>query len=251
MKVQDIHTTDVSLWGQYVQAFANGQYDQAAAILQSAQLQTKAMKAGVLNEAADNLLALEQLYYSNVEDTLADDLTAFNQMIAQFVTKQAYNAAIVYTKGNFVTYDNAVYVYINDVAASGHVPTDTAYWLYLGLRGKDGDAGLDLRLKYNWQQNVQYNRYDVVVYKNAMWYANEANVNIAPDAAGTTWGLLFQIPIAKIFTSRQQPDSRYAGLLWWMQKAPYTFAEVDAMGLTFDDLPSKNLIWQVVDYGGW
>lgn len=214
MKVQDIHTTDSTLWQQYVQAFAAGQYSTAIAILKNAQLDSKTMTANVFNEANNCVANMEELYYTNVEDVLASELTTFNQMIAALVAKQDYNAATVYVKGNFVVYNDTVYVYINEAAASGHAPTDTTYWLYLGLRGQQGAEGVGLTLRYQWAQNVQYAKYDVVLYGDKLWFANEANVNSPPSESDTTWSALMDVPVAKIYTGSVAPSSPYEGLIW-------------------------------------
>ena len=215
MKIQDIHIADRDLWAQYIQAFADGQYDQAAAILANAQIVNKSMTKDVMNEAADELAALEDYYYAGVEQPLAQHLAAFNQMVADLANKQAYTAATVYAKGNFVTYNNAVYVYINNTAASGHVPTDTTYWLYLGLRGDDGRDGISLKMRYAWSSATQYAANDAVVYKGVMYFAKTANMANAPDEYPSIWGVLFDLVQARIFAQEDEPIRAYDGLIWF------------------------------------
>lgn len=215
MKIQDIHIADRDLWAQYIQAFSDGQYDQAAAILANTQMVNKAMTKDVLNEAVDELAGLEDYYFSGVEQPLAAHLAAFNQMVADLANKQAYTAATVYAKGNFVTYNNAVYVYINDTAASGNAPTDTTYWLYLGLRGDEGRDGMGLKLRYAWSSAAQYAANDAVVYKNVMYFAKSANQNKAPDENSDVWGVLFDLVQAKIFVQEDEPTMAYDGLIWF------------------------------------
>lgn len=215
MKIQDIQTPDRELWSQYVQAFADGQYDQAAAILTNAQLANKPMTKTVMNAAFDDVSNLESYYYDGVETPLVQHLASFNQMVADLANKQAYTDGTVYAKGNFVMYNNAVYVYINDVAASGHLPTDTAYWLYLGLRGSTGRAGISLKLRYAWSSASQYQPNDAVTYKDVMYFAKTANINKTPDTNPNDWGVLFNLPQAEIYTQADEPQTKYDGLIWF------------------------------------
>lgn len=215
MRVQDLQIADRPLWQQYISYFANGQYAEAAALLQDAQLANKPMTKDMMNAAFDDVAALESAYYDTVEAPLAQHLAAFNQMVADFVSKQAYSPTAVYATGNFVVYENAVYVYIADVASSGHLPTDTAHWLYLGLRGSVGSDSIDLRLKYAWSSAVQYLTYDAVTYKGVMYYAISDNVNTVPDENPAVWGVLFSLPQAQIYTQADQPAELYDGLIWF------------------------------------
>lgn len=217
MRVQDLQTADQSLWARYIQCFASGDYTSALKILSDKQLDGKKMTADVYNAAGSNISTLQDGYSAEVTDVLVGHITAFNQLIASLIDKQAYSSTTVYTKGNFVIYNNAVYVYINNVDSSGNAPTNTAYWLYLGLRGNTGVYSLDMALKYAWAQNVQYSKYDVVTYGDVLWFANKDNINSTPSKSDTTWGVLYDIPTARIYTTEQEPTNKYAGLLWWQQ----------------------------------
>lgn len=251
MKVQDLQTNDPLLWSQYVQYFASGNYTAALTILGNTQLDNKKMTASVFNAASSNLTALQSLYADDVTNVLAANITKFNQMIADLAYTQSYNAATIYVKGNFVMYENNVYVYIAAQPSSGNLPTDTAYWLLLGLRGLKGIDGVGLKIKYAWSNTVQYAANDVVTYQQKIYYAKTENLGVTPGTSADTWGMIFEVPIAKIYTGSTIPAEPYAGLLWFATVDPYTFDEVDAMGLTFDGVDAKAITWEQVDYGGW
>lgn len=225
MKVQDLQTADQSLWAQYIQYFANGNYAAALNILNNTQLDTKKMVGSLFNSAADDMTVLQSAYTTNVTDTLAAHIVSFNQMIANLVAKQEYSASATYSKGNFVVYNGNVYVYIADNPASGIVPTNTSYWLYVGLRGDDGIDGVGLTLKYEWAGNTQYAANDVVIYKDVMYYAKTDNINNVPDTSTAQWEVLFTLPVAKIFTGSISPDSieRYTGLIWFKEEAALNY----------------------------
>lgn len=214
MKVQDIHSTDMGLWAQYIIYFTDGRYNAAASLLENAQLDTKKAVAEMFNNAADSIDELQQLYYDGVEGDLATKLATFNQLIANLVNKQEYAASAEYSMGNFVVYNNQVYVYINATPSTGNLPTNTIYWLYLGLQGKQGADGISVNLKYAWASDAQYNANDAVVYKNVLYYAKRANSNKAPDTNTADWGVIFQVPKAVIYTGATAPSNPYEGLIW-------------------------------------
>lgn len=225
MKVQDLQTDDQALWSQYVQYFASGNYTAALNILNNTQLDTKKMIGDMFNTAANDMTALQSVYTTNVTDTLAAHIVSFNQMIANLVAKQEYSVSVTYSKGNFVVYNGNVYVYIADSPASGIVPTNTVYWLFVGLRGDDGINGIGLTLKYEWAGNVQYVANDVVIHKDVMYYAKTANINNPPDTSTDQWEVLFTLPVAKIVTGAAEPvyPNRYIGLIWFQEESALNY----------------------------
>ena len=217
MRVQDLHIDDKTLWEQYVTYFSQGQYDQAFQLLSNAQLVDKAVIADVINAANNAVYNAEQPYYTNVEDKLMSLLTSFNMAVANLVNKQMYDETTNYANGNFVIYDSKLYVYIASEASSGNLPTDTTHWLYVGLQGEKGAIGIDLKLRYNWISTAQYVKNDVVVYKDALYFAISANTNIQPDTDTSIWGVLYNIPIAKIHVDATAPISPYMGEIWFKE----------------------------------
>ena len=61
MKYIDIQLTDEELWGQFKSLYQSGDYANALAILQNAQLNNKALTADVLNAITAYLTQIENL----------------------------------------------------------------------------------------------------------------------------------------------------------------------------------------------
>ena len=59
MKYQDIHTTDSTLWKQYQDHMAKGEYDAAKAILAQTQLDNKRIDASLFNDITTELTRLQ------------------------------------------------------------------------------------------------------------------------------------------------------------------------------------------------
>ena len=213
MRVQDIQNTEQTLYYNYIQYFLNGQYLQARRILNREDFRSKAFNNITINNANNDVFNLEKLYYTNVEDNLADKLLIFNTAIINLFYKDAYDTSKEYSKGNFVLYDNAVYVYISEVSTN-NVPTDGRYWLFLGLK-QDGAPGLGLKLKYQYSSTVQYNEKDAVIYNNNMYWAKKDNQGVIPGTDNSVWELLFESVKAKIYVSKVPPANLYRGLLWF------------------------------------
>ena len=188
MKVQDIQIADKSLWQEFVNDYANGDYYQALAILQNTQLLTKAATANVMNTMTDAVDDVQALYYTNVEDKLSANLATFNTSVDNLADKGIYDQNATYYMGNFVLYDNEVYQYISSTPMSGIPVTNSSFWLKLGLQGDEGVPSVGLNLRYDWQSTAQYNRLDVVTYQDAMYWAKQENMGHIPGGIEGSWG---------------------------------------------------------------
>lgn len=253
MKVQDIQVADKSLWQEFVNDYANGDYYQALAILQNTQLLTKAATANVMNTMTDAVDDVQALYYTNVEDKLAANLATFNTSVDNLANKGSYDQNTTYYMGNFVSQDSRVYLYISSTPRQGIPVTDSNVWLNLGLQGDEGVPSIGLNLRYDWQSTAQYNQLDVVTYAGVMYWAKQENMGQTPSGNSEYWGKMFSIEPAKIYVSKQTepPSDPYTGLIWHEIITQYKWADVDALNYTFVNVDSKNLTWADADNGGW
>jgi hypothetical protein len=216
MKYQDIQISDVALRSQFVQYWLNGQYTQAFAIIDNnPQLDSKAFIADCLNLITASILTLEQLYYTNVEDYLVAELQQFNVAINNFRQKNTWSSTTSYVVGNFVVYNSEVYLCFQ--ANTNILPTNTAYWAYIGLKGQDGASTLDVQLKYEWKTNVNYVPKDVVYYIDTLYVSKTNNIAKIPSTSTSDWDIFLEIPKAKIIVSQNPPtgDILYDGVIWW------------------------------------
>lgn len=215
-KVQDIQCSDSALYQQFITKFADGEYAEAIAIItNNPQLNSKAFTASVINNAATSITGLENNYYTNVETFLANQFNSYQALINQYKNSQVWSATTTYQKYNFVYYNTDVYMYINNTATSGNLPTNTTYWAFIGLKGAQGAAGAGINLRYAWQPDTQYSALDFVTYQGSAWVAKQANINQIPVEGSTYWAFFVYMNKAEIYTSLTAPTSPYEGELWF------------------------------------
>jgi hypothetical protein len=180
------------------------------------QLNTKAFLANVLNEIS-NILSLSQNNFQNgVINYLFTQLANFQNVIDNYILKDNWDSSIVYKIYNFVIYNDKIYLYINNTPSSGNYPTNTTYWLDIGLQGEKGGPGMNVKLQYDWDSTVPYNPLDIVYYNNALWVAKIANINVTPSN-GATWEIFLPFKLINIYSNSSAPtgDNLYNGLIWF------------------------------------
>ena len=108
-KWQDLQLNDNDLYTEFMQLWKTGNYSNALSIIENnASLSTKSFVAGALNTISAALTYLQDNYFNNVENVLAQDLNKFNLAISNFINKNSYNATTQYAINNFVLYNNNV-----------------------------------------------------------------------------------------------------------------------------------------------
>ena len=118
---QDRQLNDSELFAQFVSNWRNGEYQDALNVINNnAQLSTKAMTAGVLNTINAALIYLQDNYFENVEDVLAQNLEELNLAISNFMDEHTYSPAKQYYVNNFVWYNDQYYMCIQD--SLGNLP---------------------------------------------------------------------------------------------------------------------------------
>lgn len=219
MRYQDIHIDDKGLWNQFTQAYKDNQYNDAISILKNnTQLNTKVANATNINVLNTAVYGVEHLYWADVIDVLAQYLENYQKAIDNLIDKGDYDDATMYTQGNFVIYNALQYVYIAGTDTSGHLPTDTAYWLYLPIKGEQGSYALDLTVKGDWDNTTQYEVKDVVVFSDGLYYAKKANANKSPDISADDWGTLIAFEKGKIVVSKNEPTTKYYNQVWFEEE---------------------------------
>ena len=215
-KYQDIQINDLSLRMQFTQLWMNGNYADALSILKnSPQLNKKAFMASCFNLMIQAIVLLENNFYQGVTEEFQILLSDYNDALDEFRQKSFWDNTLQYRIGNFVIYQEAVYVCIKDNI--NVAPTNTQYWVYLGLRGSDGAYGINVNLKYQWNSSAVYQIDDVVLYGNIMYIATSQNVNNPPPSFANIWKIFLPLPIPKIIISAIEPPNEllYDGLVWW------------------------------------
>ena len=208
---QDRQLDDNELFNQFTAYWESGEYQLALDILNNnAQLSSKSFVAGSLNIIGAALTYLQDNYFDNVEDVLAQDLDKFNLALTNFVNQHAYGPSQQYYVNNFVLYNNLYYMCIQD--SLGNLPTDTNYWVLIGLKGEQGASGTGLNLRYTWNPMTSYAKYDVIYLSGVLYVALQANAGQNPTTATTYWQVFMTVPKTSITWGK--PLAPYEGQVW-------------------------------------
>lgn len=222
-RFQDIQISDNLLKSQFFNYFLNGDYQMAFDLIShNSQLDSKAFVANFINEIAEVLYATEDSVDTATLGKLRELSLDFNEIINQFLNRYDYDSTATYELYNFVIYNNEVYMYINNIPSTGNIPTNTTYWLKIGLRGEKGAGGCSqLQMKFYWQEGIAYQPFDLVItipqgttHTGDMWVAKVANINQYPTEDSVYWEKFVEASNGFIYSSKTQPVDRYIGQIW-------------------------------------
>lgn len=217
---QDIQIPDYNLQQLFMQYYKQGQYQEALSLLagNSAQLRGKAFIASTINTIASGLLTLENYYNTGVTVFLSNLATQYQQMVNNLKRAGNWNAALQYTPYNFVRYNDEIYMCIEQPPI-GTLPTDDTYWLYLNIRGIEGDPGIDVVMRYDWNGTDTYNINDLVVYNDTWWVALQQNTNVVPGENANVWLEFVYISKTEIYVNINPPSSPFNNTAWFKPQA--------------------------------
>lgn len=215
-RYQDIQISDVTLQQQFVQYMNSGQYTEALSLLTTneEQLQGKAYIANAINIIINAIMDLENYYHTGVTIFLSNLAIQYNTLVSNLRNRSTWNSNIQYTPYNFVTYNQEVYMCIEQPPV-GTLPTNINYWLYVGLRGNQGDPGVDVTMRYGWSGQTIYSPNDLVVYNNNIYVALVANTGVAPSTNPSTWLLFLQIDKGEINVGTVAPSNPADNTIWF------------------------------------
>lgn len=242
IKWQDLALKNESLRQQFMQYFREGYYSQALALItDNADIDSETVRPEVFNMINTSLTYLQNLYYNSVEVVLSEDEQQFQLMINNFINKKEFSETATYVPYNFVVYNQEIYMCLKATTA-GILPTNTDYWLLIGLKGEIGATAIDTTLKYKWDYKITYSVKDVVTYDNILYVAKTRNNNSQPDTNPEDWEIFMKIPRAKIIVSATEPnsDALLVGSQWWQVNKVYpnktvTVSDVNNISLTVND----------------
>lgn len=224
LKYQDIQIADIALRTQFESYMSVGNYSQALRLLSDnqSQIQGKAWIGDSINTLVNGIITLESLYNDNVIKFLSDLSETLQSLVDNYRNVGTWIVGNEYKELNFVAYDNEMYMALQDVPANTPI-TDTNYWLYVGLRGEQGVAGVNVRQQYNYSSGKAYNINDLVVYQGQIYVALKSNTNVLPTNSDT-WLLYERVVKANIYVSNVAPTEELInGKIWFKtQSDPYT-----------------------------
>ena len=242
IKWQDLALKNENLRQQFMQYFREGYYSQALALItNNVDIDSETVRPEVFNMINTSLTYLQNLYYNSVEVVLSEDEQQFQYMINNFINKKEFSATEIYIPYNFVVYNEQIYMCIKTTTA-GILPTNTDYWLLIGLKGEIGATAIDTTLRYKWDYKITYSPKNVVTYNNVLYVAKNRNNNSQPDINPEDWEVFMTIPRAKIIVSATEPnpDALVVGGQWWQVNKVYpnktvTVSDVNNISLTVND----------------
>ena len=213
---QDIQIPDVELRQQFIQYCQNGQFNEALILLtnNADQLEGKAFIADSINTIITGLLALENYYYEGVTVYLSNLATQYQTLINNFRKRSNWLNSVQYTPYNFVVYDNDIYMCFQQPPV-GTLPTNTTYWIHLGLKGIDGQPGVNVVMEYDWEQTTSYQTNDLVVYNNNIYVALKDNTGVVPGTDEDTWLVFIQFDKGQIYVGTEPPASLNNNVVWF------------------------------------
>nr|DAV02000.1 MAG TPA: hypothetical protein [Caudoviricetes sp.] len=224
LKYQDIQIADIALRTQFESYMSVGNYSQALRLLSDnqSQLQGKAWIGDSINTLVNGIITLESLYNDNVIKFLSDLSETLQSLVDNYRNVGTWIVGNEYKELNFVAYDNEMYMALQDVPVNTPI-TDTNYWLYVGLRGEQGVAGVNVRQQYDYSSGKAYNINDLVVYQGQIYVALKSNTNVLPTNSDT-WLLYERVVKANIYVSNVAPTEELInGKIWFKtQSDPYT-----------------------------
>lgn len=139
----------------------------------------------------------------------------FLVMINNTRVKGDFDSTIQYYPHNLVYYNGKGYYALKEPPI-GTLPTNTEYWLEFDIRGFQGYGGLDLNLKFNWDNTIPYKKGDIVIYRNKMWYALADNTNYEPNLNHYPWVIISMPKMAnKTPIQRATPTGYDTGDFWF------------------------------------
>lgn len=251
IKWQDLQLENEPLRQQFMQYFREGYYFQAIDLIKDNidDIDSEAFFPDVFNTLNSALVYLQNLYYNSVEVVLEEDQKQFQYMINTYMNKKEFDSTVAYEPYNFVIYNEQIYLCIQNTTP-GILPTNTTYWVLVGLKGEIGATSIDVQLRYEWDYQITYSPKDVVVYNNILYVARLRNNNSQPDINPVDWEVFLTIPRAKVIVSPKEPNSEALGIggQWWKIDEIHDSLETEGINLQVSD-STQGLIDSLSIYG--
>lgn len=213
-RYQDIQIPDVPTRTQFQVAWSNNAYQQSLNIINEPELLDKAYLANTINTIINGVITIESYYNTDVTVFLSDLAQQWFSLVDNFVNKQNWIAGLQYVPYNFVIYNDFVYMCLSKPPI-GTLPTNTTYWLELGLKGNVGAPGVDVNMKFEWSAFENYLPNDLVVYDGNIYVVLEANQGIQPDTDPTKWLLFLLFGNGEIIVGINPPNKFVNNSIWF------------------------------------
>lgn len=213
---QDIQISDVAVRQQFNQYMMNGQYSEAISLLNNneEQLQGKTFVADTIVKITSGIIDLQDRFNNGVNLFLSNLASQYMTMVDNLKNMGTWKVSTQYYPYNFVIYQDEIYMAIQ-VPPISTSPTNTAYWLHLNIRGEQGAPGVDVVMRYNWNDIRTYQTNDLVVYNNDIYVALRENTNVSPENNPYDWLLFIFVEKGSIHVGINPPDVPILNTVWF------------------------------------
>lgn len=207
--MDDMHLSAQSTFLDYYNAIYAGNMDLAQQILDNnPEIANQITNSENINRLINAVNKNEEQPSKDIDDKLEELDNDFSKLIDDTKEIGAYDNTMQYFAHNFVVYQGKHY-FAKSTPPIGTLPTDTNYWEEYSIKGLKGFGGMsNINYRGNWDDTVQYNVYDSVVYQNKMWWAIGENKNHHPDLNHYPWQLI-AIPNTPVRTPIQKSAPLY------------------------------------------
>lgn len=177
--MQDLTYDLVNLASQYESLINLKRFDDAANLLkENPSLNRIYFNAEKYNKLVDSIRSTQRLYSQDVQTYILE--------LVKYMG--AYSNSVRYTKYNVVSYtDSMIYMCTSLNCPLGTLPTNTAYWYPLSIKGEKG-VGIGFSYDGSWQANFTYNKDSAVSYGTCLYAStSDNNIGKTPSATSTYW----------------------------------------------------------------
>lgn len=216
--MDDMHLSSQATFMDYYTAMQNNNISNAANILKNnPSVANQIMNADNINILLNETYRRELIPKIDIDYFLEGLLSVYQKMIDFTKVMGEWDANTQYNVHNLVYYnEKAYYVYPNTAPPIGTLPTDTQYWKEYDIKGLQGYGGINLNLKFNWDNTQNYKIGDVVIFQNKMWYAVADNTNYEPNLNHYPWVVISMPKLpAKTPIQRAVPNGYDIGDFWF------------------------------------
>lgn len=216
--MDDMHLSSQSTFLDYYYAMQANNISYANTILSSnPSLENQITTADNINTLLNEVYRRELQPKIDIDYFLAGLEATYNSMILNTRVRGQWSPDVEYQVHNLVYYnDKGYYVYTNQNPPKGTLPTDTTYWREYDIKGYKGYGGINLNFKGNWDKTQDYDKNDVVIYQNKLWYAIAANSDYEPNLNHYPWVIITMPKLPnKTPIQRALPSGYDVGDFWW------------------------------------
>ena len=176
-RLQDVQIGNTNLIETYRETFDEN-IEEAQSIINTDTLKSYVLQAEWMNDTKTKIEELEEYKVTKGDNAFVEKTNQFQKYIDDFLKVGNYNDSKQYYKNNFVAYNDEIYLCIHN--ALNKVPTDTNYWVKVGLRGRTGEYDLGVIYRGFWDYFTEYRKYDLIVYENNLYIAKRNNIRSYP-----------------------------------------------------------------------